>query len=108
MPHSNQNKGSLTSSLKVRQLPSANFGLTVGCPQSLQVILQQLTITYFLLMPSHLIATQSKQHATLYGTTYQAQTARCTKPTSTTLTEQQTISEPFLTDMSHVDYFEIF
>jgi hypothetical protein len=37
-----------------------------------------------------------------------AQTARSTKPTSTTLTEQQTFSEPFLTDMPCVDYFESF
>jgi hypothetical protein len=104
----NSKQRKLTSSLKVRQVPSTNFGLAVGCPQSLQVTLQPVTITYFLLMSSHLNATQSKQHATLYGTTYTAQTARSTKPTSTTLTEQQTISESFLTDMPHVEYFESF
>ena len=111
MPHSNQNKGSwhprsmfgryqvpisAGTRYQFRQVPGTNFGLTVASavPQSLQVTLQQVAITCFLLMPSHFVSTQPKQHATLYGTNYTAQTARSTTPTSTTLTEQKTTSEP--------------
>jgi hypothetical protein len=85
MPNSNQNKGRWHPRRKFSRYPSTNFGLTVGCPQSHHVTLQQVAITYFLLTPSHLISTQSKQQATLYGTTYRARTARSRTPTSATL-----------------------